>query len=162
MRASFYVAARYLGSPVSKQEVSRFSRLSIDRGRLNRANKFPVRDCLSNESIYGLPKRGAGLVDWHVQQADAPIGGNSGRPLRTSAADTEPTDLVDTQTSEEPDYRQGLNHGERIVVFVHVGSRAEIGLRQVDSSPQQLCPNIISDDPWFRPDQRAQAARRRE
>jgi hypothetical protein len=113
----------------------------------------------------GLVKRGAGLADGHVQQADG-VGGEDlagvtgdrqAVVLPADAADLQPGDLVAAQAGEQPRQGERPDEFQRVVAACR-GAREVRGL-YVQPGVQELGPDVVGDDAGVGADQGADAAR---
>jgi hypothetical protein len=84
--------------------------LAVQPRGLGGPQGLPGFDGLPDDRVDGLGERGAGFVDWYVEQADG-VGGEdlarvtgNGQPvvLPAEAAGPEPGDLIAAQAREQP------------------------------------------------------------
>src|SRR5436190_21061390 len=119
--------------------------LGIEHSRLGGTNAFPFFDGFSQRAVYRFGKGCVGLADWDIEKTNCLSARRiCARIMPADALYSQSADLVPAKPRKEPDESKGSNHLYR--VSVPSGRRAgEIALLKIQSTPQQLGPNVVSN-----------------
>src|SRR2546422_517080 len=84
--------------------------------RLSRTVGFPIAHRLTHERIYRFREALASLVDRNVEVANLGSRRRVRVPVLANTAEPQTTNLVCSQSTEQPNQSQSAHHAERVVV----------------------------------------------